>query len=55
MARNIHSLYTNTYNFRPKAHTDFKYVPKASLMIALHDYQQNSKSGYQSKTVNNLK
>ena len=32
--------YKNTYNFRTKARTDFKYVPKGSLKIAFYDYQQ---------------
>ena len=40
--RSLQLVYKH-FNFRTKVHTDFKYVPKGSLKIALYDYQQNSK------------
>ena len=44
MARDIYSLYTNTYNFENKACTDLKYVPNESLKIVLHYHHQETQN-----------
>ena len=54
MARNLYSLYTNTYNFKTKETcTDIEYVPNESSKIALYDNSNSIKSSYQHKMMHN--